>query len=102
MPDKPQAEYTRSMAIERTVKEIRGLTVEEILGKKLQDEQRVYIMVYNAGVEPDDETRLRSAEKIERIMDKAAKNAEAQGVTEEDIDAAVDEAREHVRRHRKL
>ena len=66
LPDKPQAEYTRSMAIERTVKEIRGLTVEEILGKKLQDEQRVYIMVYNVGVEPDDETRLQSAEKIER------------------------------------
>ena len=60
------------------------------------------IEVYNGGAEPDDETRLRSAEKIERIMDKAAKNAEAQGITEEEIDAAVDEAQEHVRRNRKL
>ena len=86
------------MAIERTVKEIRGLTIEEILGKKLQDEQRVYIMVYNVGVEPDDEVRLRSAEKIGSILDRAHRNADAQGITSEEADEAVDEAMRHVRR----
>ena len=104
LPEKPQAEYTRSMAIERTVKEIRGLTVEEIVGKKLADDQKVYIMIGSLGLgtQPDEAMRKRAAEKVQRIMKKAAKNAEAQGITEEEIDAAVDEAQEHVRRNRKL
>ncbi len=88
------------MAIERTVKEIRGLTVEEIVGKKLQDDQKIYIMIYTPGVVPDDDTRRQAAEGMERIMAQARKNAEAQGVTEEEIDAAVDEAIQHVRRHK--
>jgi len=101
LPEKPQAEYTRSMAIERTVKEIRGLTIEEIVGQELPDDEKVFIVFSTVDVvEPDEQTRREAMQRMNETIVTAQKNAEEQGVTAEEADAAVDEAMREVRRRK--
>jgi len=100
LPERPAAAYTGDMAIERTVKEIRGLTVEEILGKKLQDEQKVYIVVYSDTGQVDEVTRQQAFDDMRRLSAKAAKNIQDKDVSDEELGEVIDEAIEHVR-HRK-
>ncbi len=89
------------MAIERTVKEIRGLTIEQIVGQKLPDDEKVFIVFSTVDVvEPDEETRREAMQRINETIATAQKNAEEQGVTAEEADAAVDEAMTDVRRRK--
>ena len=89
------------MAIERTVKEIRGLTIEQIAGQKLPDDEKVFIVFSTVDlVEPDEQTRREAMQRMNAIIATAQKNAEEQGVTSEEADAAVDEAMRHVRRRK--
>ena len=49
-------------------------------------------MIAAPGVLPDDEMCLKAAAEIEKTIVRARQSADAQGVTEEAIDAAVEEA----------
>ena len=71
------------------------------LGQRLRQNQRVMVTVLNVGVAPDDEARREAREELRRIRAEAAANIKAQGVPPEEVDAAVDEAIAHVRRHKR-
>ena len=88
----------------RSANEIEGdlrQWVETGLGQQLRQDQRVMVTVLNVGVAPDDEARREAREELRRIRAEAAANIKAQGVPPEEVDAAVDEAIAHVRRHKR-
>ena len=72
--------------------------LEGTLGRQLQENQQVIIRVIDLGVEPDDATRRGALGDASAIARKARANAAALGVTDEEVDAAIDEAIDHVRR----
>ena len=72
-------------------------SLEHLLGKPLEGTERVYIVAFDP-VQPTNEQRLHSAAEIEKVLDQAKKSADVQGVTDDDIDEAVDEAMDHIRR----
>ena len=67
-------------------------SLEEEIGLPLKDNQQIFIVIAAPGIVADDETRLKAAAEIEKTIVLARRNADAQGVTEEAIDAAVEEA----------
>ncbi len=85
----------------RNVKDIQDSDkrcLESLLGRQLQENQQIFILAFTAGVVPDEATRRKALAGIHQIQAKAETYANAHGVTDEEIDAAVDEAMEHVRR----
>jgi len=74
--------------------------LEGALGRQLQENQQVIIRVIDLGVEPDEQTRRSALADAAAIAQKGRANAAAQGVTDEEVDAAIDEAIEHARRHK--
>jgi hypothetical protein len=71
--------------------------LEEILGQKLLENQQVFIMVLSPGTEPDEAARQRARAGLEATFQRAEAYARERGIADEDIDAAIDEATEHVR-----
>jgi hypothetical protein len=71
--------------------------LENLLGHPLLADQQVFVIVYSAGELPDEAARRAAAENIRRTLDKIDRHRMASGITEEEIDAAVDEAMDHVR-----
>ena len=74
--------------------------LEGTLGRQLRENQRVVIRVIDLGVEPDAETRRAALGDASLIAQKAKANAAAQGVGEEEVDAALEQAIDHVRGHK--
>jgi hypothetical protein len=72
-------------------------SLENLLGHPLSADQQVFIMVFSAGKIADHETRRVATERIRRTLEEVDRRRAAQGITEEEVDAAVDEAMEHVR-----
>lgn len=72
-------------------------SVEHLLGRSLQDDQQIYILAFKPGVAPDENTRRRAAASMLQTFDKAEQHARQQGVSDAEIDEAVDEAMDHVR-----
>ena len=72
--------------------------LEGVLGRQLQENQQVFIMVFTPGTEPDEAARRRALAAVEGTMAAVEKNLAEQGASGEDFDAAVDEAMEDVRR----
>lgn len=73
-------------------------SLESLLGRQLQEHQRVFIMVLDPAGAPSDATRREAAVGLRDIIAMAERHADAQGITEDEADAAVTEAMEHVRR----
>ncbi|MEX2091068.1 MAG: hypothetical protein WD971_00245 [Pirellulales bacterium] len=73
-------------------------SLEHLLGAPLSSAQRVHIVAYTPGQEPDPVTRARAADEIETMLDRGAANAKQLGVTDAQIDEAVDEAMHTIRR----
>ena len=71
--------------------------LEDLLGQQIQGNQQALIMVFTPGGAPDEATRQRAATGIRQTLDQARAHADAQGITDIEIDAAVDEAMQHVR-----
>ncbi|HUY35117.1 MAG TPA: hypothetical protein VMV69_20375 [Pirellulales bacterium] len=71
--------------------------LEGLLGQSLECGQQVAIVVIKPDVVPDEATRRRAAAAINQVIAKAERNANAQGVSDEEIDAAIEEAMRHVR-----
>jgi hypothetical protein len=72
-------------------------SLENLLGQPLQVNQQVCVMVFSAGKVADDATRRAAAETIRGTLDKVDRHRTARGITDEEVDAAVDEAMEHIR-----
>ena len=71
--------------------------VEHLLGQPLQEDQQVCILAFKPGVVQDDDTRRRALASMQRTFAAAEQHARNHGVTEAQIDAAVDEATDKVR-----
>lgn len=72
-------------------------SVEHLLGHPLSDDEQVYIVVLKPGAIPDDQTRRRGLASMQRTFAAAEQHAAQQHVSDAEIDAAVDEAMDHVR-----
>jgi hypothetical protein len=75
--------------------------LEGVLGHSLDPKQRVMLLSYTPGVVPDEATQLAAIDRIESVATQVAEYQRAQGITDAEIDAAVDEAIEHVRKRRR-
>jgi len=72
-------------------------SLEHLLGTALSPSQRVYVMAFTPGTEPDASSRNLAANTIEALLDKSAAYASVQAVTDSQIDEAVDEAMSKIR-----
>jgi hypothetical protein len=74
--------------------------VEQVLGRTLRQDEEVSIMAFSPHEAPTGEARQALAPQLE---DRIARTAEgARGVPEEEQDAAIDEAVNHVRSHPRI
>jgi len=69
--------------------------VEAMLGRPLRDDEAVSVNVYKPA--PIGATRENVSQRLRERVDKTAKRV--QGIPEAEIDAAIDEAVDHVRHH---
>lgn len=87
-----------------TVQKVHGLQdngrrwLENVLGEHLNENQQVFIMVFTPGMQPDDATRRQALASVKQTMSAVENNLSAAGVSQDEFDAAVDEAMEDVRR----
>lgn len=72
-------------------------SAERLLGRPLQDDQQLYIAAFKPGVVPDENTRRRALASMRQTFAKAETHAKQQGVSDSQIDEAVDEATDSVR-----
>ena len=70
---------------------------ETALGQQLRENQQIVIRVLTPDAVPSEETRRSALQRASEIAQQGRSNAAAQGVGEEEIDAALDEATQHVR-----
>ncbi|HEX4070558.1 MAG TPA: hypothetical protein VHX68_05295 [Planctomycetaceae bacterium] len=73
-------------------------SLEDLLGRQLLANQRVLIMVLDPSAAPDKEQRACAAAGLREISAAAQAHADQAGVSDGEIDAAVEEAMGHVRR----
>ena len=72
--------------------------LEGLLGTSLSQGQHVLIMAYMPAVSPTADQKAKAKEELDFILAKAHQNIKAQGVPDEELDAAIDEAVNTVRR----
>jgi len=72
-------------------------TLETIVGRHLQPDERVSIRVYGSKVEPDEALREAARENLERTFARIDEYGKEHGIIPEEADAAVEEAIEHIR-----
>lgn len=75
-------------------------SLESLVGRQLEDNQQVFIMAFTPGVAPSDGARAEAAAGLAQTWQSVGQHMQQHGVTDEQFDAAADEAVEHVR-HRK-
>ncbi len=71
---------------------------EHALGHQLGENQQVFIMVVTPNTMPSDAIRTQAFAEMERLARQAAASARRQGVSEQEINDAIEEAVGHVRR----
>ena len=87
-------------AVQRNVREIDSegrRFLESTLGQPLRDNQQVLIQVFDLDRITDEQTRQRAHEKASEIAAQGRRNAAALGVTEQEVDEAIQEALTFVR-----
>ncbi len=72
-------------------------SLENLLGHSLAADQQVCVMVFSPSKIADDATRRAAVESIRRTLDSIDQHRTAHGIADDEVDAAVDEAIEHVR-----
>lgn len=102
-PRRRQQVYNRTMEREPIVQSVKDIQatgkrwLEDLLGRKLLENQQVFIMVLSPGLEPDESARRQARAGLEATFQKTEAYAAEHGIADEEIDAAIREAREHVR-----
>ena len=76
-------------------------SLEHVLGHDLDADQQVVIRVSNVVAEPDEETRSNALANAAEIARRGRANASAQGVSDEEANAAIEEAIRHVRQQKR-
>ncbi len=71
---------------------------ESVLGHTLRENQRIIIRVIDVNREPDEVSRRAALGRAAEIARQGRAAVEAQGITAEEADAAIDEAIREVRR----
>ncbi len=72
-------------------------SLENLLGQPLQANQQVCVLVFSAGKVADSATRRAAVENIRRTLDRVDRQRATRGIADEEVDAAADEAIEHIR-----
>lgn len=72
-------------------------SLENLLGHPLTGDQQVFVMVYSAGKVADHAMRRAAVESIRRALDSIDQHRTARGTAGDEVDAALDEAMDHVR-----
>jgi len=72
-------------------------SLENLLGHSLAADQQVCVMVFSPSKVADDATRRAAVESIRRTLDEVDQHRLARGVSDNEVDAAVDEAMGSVR-----
>lgn len=76
-------------------------SLEHVVGQHLHANQQVVIRVVDVGTEPSHETRNEALARAAEIARQGRANAAAQGASDEEVDAALDEAVRHVRQQQR-
>jgi hypothetical protein len=102
LPRSNGAAYIRNMnpMVTHSVNEIPDAarrTLEDLLGRHLEANQKVCLVVLTPPEESDEETRRQAVESIRRRLLETDQSMAARGITTEEFDAAVDEAMEQIR-----
>ena len=71
--------------------------LEQLLGARLEAHQRVYVIVEAPLAGPAEPERRQAARRLQKVIDRAQANADAHGITDQEMDSAVDEAMAHIR-----
>ncbi len=74
------------------LQEGRKRVLEDILGRKLAENQQVFITVFTPDLAPSEEARRAAVAGVQETWAKVAQHMEANAVSSDDFDAAVDEA----------
>ncbi|MEK7409580.1 MAG: hypothetical protein AAB225_31320 [Acidobacteriota bacterium] len=82
----------------RDLRDTSRAAVENLLGRKVGDEEQVAVMAFPATTAPVGEERDKAVRKLIEDLDALA--ASASHVPPEELDTLIDEAIEHVRRRR--
>jgi hypothetical protein len=69
--------------------------IEQLLGRPLENDQRVFIMAYTPPA--DFAARSAARDRLQQFLAAQASRAARQGITANEADAAVEEAMRHVR-----
>jgi hypothetical protein len=71
--------------------------IEQLIGSPLEANQRVYVVVDAPPPGPAPAAKIRAAEHIRQIVAQAQAHADSKNLTDEEMDAAVEEAMANVR-----
>lgn len=91
-------------SIVRSVREIEAAerqVYETVLGRHLEENQQIIIRVLTPGVVPPEDARREALGRAVAIARHGRAHAAAQGVSEDQLDAVIDEAITCVRSHPK-
>lgn len=72
-------------------------SLENLLGHPLEADQQVFVLVFSAGQVSDSATRRAATQNIRSALDKADHHRTVRGITDDEVDAALDEAMGNVR-----
>ena len=73
-------------------------SLETLIGRRLEDNQEVFIMAFTPGVATSDQARQEALGGLGQTWEKVEQHRQRHGITDEEFDAAADEAVEHTRR----
>jgi hypothetical protein len=73
-------------------------SLEDLVGRQLQDDQQVFILAFTPGLAPSDEARAATMAGLKKTWEKVDQHMQTQGITPEEFEEVVNEAVEHVRR----
>jgi len=88
-------------SIIRSVKDIEAAqrqSLEEVIGHELHDNQQIVIRVVTPGVVPDQDARAQAISDLRALSEQGSRHRESLGLSEREVDEALDEAMNHVRR----
>jgi hypothetical protein len=71
--------------------------IEAVVGAPLEPGQQVCIMVYTPNQVPSEDLRRLAAANLQRLFERADAYADQKAISDDEIDAAVDDALNHVR-----
>jgi len=66
--------------------------IEELVGGDLAPDQRIFVLAYRPGVEPNEADKSVARGRIEELLTKAHTNAHQQDLAPTEIEAAIAEA----------